>query len=107
MGFRRSEVRILSPRLTLAANHSPHLQQKLQQAPGVRPPGALPGKPYGSPLVHQWYLNWRFAMTKKPFFRSFDGCWYVQTRVGQQRRQVKLLDEKGDPVRGQDSETAA
>lgn len=46
-------------------------------------------------------------MTRKPFFRSFDGCWYAQTRVGGKRKQVKLLDQDGDPVRGRDREADA
>ncbi len=39
-------------------------------------------------------------MARKPFYREFDGCWYVQTHVGSKRKQVKLRDDKGDPIRG-------
>ena len=46
-------------------------------------------------------------MTKKPFFRAFDGCWYVQTRAGGKRKQVKLLDPLGHPIRGREQEEAA
>lgn len=46
-------------------------------------------------------------MTRKPFFRAFDGCWYAQTRVGPKRKQVKLLDKDGDPVRGRENEAEA
>jgi len=46
-------------------------------------------------------------MTKKPFFRAFDGCWYAQTRLGGKRKQVKLLDTSSDPIRGRENEEAA
>jgi hypothetical protein len=39
-------------------------------------------------------------MTKKPFHRAFDDCWYAQLRVGGKRKQVKLRDQNGDPIRG-------
>jgi hypothetical protein len=73
--------------------------KKLQLRPEVATPGELQriGKPYGSPLVHQWFfVNRRFVITRKPFFRAFDGCWYVQFRLGGKRKQVKLLDESRD-----------
>jgi hypothetical protein len=46
-------------------------------------------------------------VTKKPFFRTFDGCWYAQTRVGKKRKQVKLLDPLGEPIRGREREEDA
>lgn len=46
-------------------------------------------------------------MTKKPFFREFDGCWYAQTRVGGKRKQVKLRDLSNNPIRGEENEAAA
>ena len=47
-------------------------------------------------------------MTRKPFFREFDGCWYVQLRLpAGQRKQVKLLDQNRQPIRGRDNEAAA
>ena len=39
-------------------------------------------------------------MTKKPFFRAFDGWWYAQLRVGGKRVQKKL-------VRGEENEAEA
>lgn len=33
-------------------------------------------------------------MTRKPFFRAFDGWWYAQIRAGGRRRQVKLVKGK-------------
>jgi integrase len=33
-------------------------------------------------------------MSRKPFFRSFDGWWYAQIRVGTKRKQVKLVKGK-------------
>src|ERR1700677_5085965 len=39
-------------------------------------------------------------MTKKPFFREFDGWWYAQIREGSKRKQVKL-------VKGRDKEEDA
>ena len=33
-------------------------------------------------------------MSKKPFFREFDGWWYAQVRVGDKRKQVKLVKGK-------------
>jgi hypothetical protein len=33
-------------------------------------------------------------MSKKPYFRAFDGWWYVQLRVGGKRKQVKLVKGK-------------
>jgi integrase len=47
-------------------------------------------------------------VTKKPFFRAFDGCWYAQTRTpGGKRHQVKLRDRDDEPVRGRENEQAA
>jgi integrase len=46
-------------------------------------------------------------VTKKPFFREFDGCWYAQLRLGTKRRQVKLRDEHREPIRGRENEEAA
>jgi integrase len=46
-------------------------------------------------------------MQKKPFFRSFDGCWYAYRQVGTKRKQVKLLDKEGLPIRGLDREEDA
>ena len=42
-------------------------------------------------------------MTRKPFFRAFDRCWYAQIRVGAKRKQVKLKDARGEPIRGKDN----
>ncbi len=39
-------------------------------------------------------------MPRKPYFRAFDGWWYVQLRVGKKRKQVKL-------VKGRDKEAEA
>jgi integrase len=39
-------------------------------------------------------------MSRKPFFRAFDGWWYAQIRVGAKRKQVKL-------VKGRDNEQEA
>ena len=39
-------------------------------------------------------------MSQKPYFREFDGWWYVQVRVGKKRRQIKL-------VKGRDKEQDA
>jgi len=39
-------------------------------------------------------------MQAKPFFREFDGWWYIQTRKGGKRRQVKL-------AKGRENEAAA
>jgi integrase len=39
-------------------------------------------------------------MTKKPFFREFDGWWYAQVRAGGKRKQVKL-------VKGRENEAQA
>jgi integrase len=33
-------------------------------------------------------------MARKPFYRSFDGWWYAQVRVGSQRKQIKLVKGK-------------
>jgi hypothetical protein len=49
----------------------------------------------------------RYAVTRKPFFREFDACRYVQLRVGGKRKQVKLLDQNRDPIRGRENEAAA
>lgn len=46
-------------------------------------------------------------MTKKPFFRTFDNCWYAQIRQGTERKQVKLLDQSANPIRGADRENDA
>jgi integrase len=46
-------------------------------------------------------------VTRKPFFRAFDGCWYAQTREGGKRKQKKLLDRKGEPIRGREREAEA
>lgn len=47
-------------------------------------------------------------MTKKPFFREFDQCWYAQLRLpGGKRKQVKLLDQNRDSIRGRENEQAA
>jgi len=46
-------------------------------------------------------------MQKKPFYRSFDGCWYAYRQVGTKRKQVKLTDTDGKPIRGQDREADA
>lgn len=46
-------------------------------------------------------------MTRKPFFREFDGCWYAQVRVAGKRKQVKLLDPLRNPIRGRENEEAA
>jgi hypothetical protein len=48
-----------------------------------------------------------YAVTKKPFFREFDGCWYAQVRVGGKRKQVKHRDLSDNPIRGQDNDAAA
>ena len=42
-------------------------------------------------------------MVRKPFFREFDGCWYVQSNVGSKRKQFKLRDDNGDPIRGREN----
>jgi len=39
-------------------------------------------------------------MQAKPFFREFDGWWYIQTREGGRRRQIKL-------AKGRENESAA
>lgn len=39
-------------------------------------------------------------MSRKPFFRAFDGWWYAQVRVGAKRKQIKL-------VKGKDNEQEA
>ncbi len=41
-------------------------------------------------------------MTKKPFFRAFDGCWYAYRQAGTKRQQIKLKDRDGKPIRGED-----
>ncbi len=46
-------------------------------------------------------------MTRKPFFRSFDGCWYVQGRLEGKRKQIKLLDPSGEPIRGAEKQADA
>jgi integrase len=46
-------------------------------------------------------------MTRRPFFREFDGCWYAQVRQGGKRKQVKLRDLNDNPIRGHDNQEAA
>jgi integrase len=46
-------------------------------------------------------------MNKKPFFRTFDGCWYAYRRVGAKRKQIKLKDREGHPIRGREREEDA
>lgn len=46
-------------------------------------------------------------MTRKPFFRAFDGCWYAQLRIGGKRKQVKLFDLNRDPIRGCENQEEA
>jgi integrase len=45
-----------------------------------------------------------FVMQKKPFFRTFDQCWYAYAQSGTKRKQVKLKDRDGEPIRGQEGE---
>ena len=33
-------------------------------------------------------------MSRKPYFRAFDGWWYAQVRVGAKRKQIKLVKGK-------------
>jgi hypothetical protein len=33
-------------------------------------------------------------MPRKPYFRTFDGWWYAQVRVGTKRKQIKLIKGK-------------
>jgi integrase len=46
-------------------------------------------------------------MTRKPFYRSSDCCWYVQDRIGSKRKQIKLIDQNGDPIRGRENKECA
>src|SRR4051812_9479098 len=81
MGFRRSEVRILSARLAKArcnkrlrrAFFHPRgwvLANSLANSPGVRAGGASPLSP--------WWVRERsrcYGRPRKPYFRSSDGWW--------------------------------
>jgi integrase len=46
-------------------------------------------------------------MQKKPFFRAFDGCWYAYVQRGTKRKQAKLKDKAGEPIRGREREEDA
>jgi len=46
-------------------------------------------------------------VTKKPFYREFDGCWYAQVRAGGKRKQIKLRDLSDNPIRGRENEPQA
>ncbi|MCE9567116.1 MAG: site-specific integrase [Planctomycetes bacterium] len=44
---------------------------------------------------HLWSTFARsVAMARKPYFRTFDGWWYAQVRVGAKRKQIKLVKGK-------------
>src|SRR5947207_2997907 len=107
MGFRRSLVRIQSPRLDLRRVDSRLAAKVAANIPGAATPGNAARQTLRFTRVLSWCLNRRFVMTKKPFFRAFDGCWYAQIRTGGKRKQVKLLDQSGDPIRGRKSEEDA
>src|SRR5947209_1439097 len=120
MGFRRSEVRILSPRLRRKDRNGRELRRsfrldvhlglrrfcsrKLQQPRDHHSRGRC-GKPFGSPGCFLCVRRRVTPMPQKPFFRKHDGWWVVQMRQGRKRWQHKLV--KGTPPKGADTKQEA
>src|SRR3989304_1523901 len=93
MGFKRSQVRILAPRLELRRHCSGVAENLAEKSPGQRQLTGGQSGPF-SPLlaIGGFKLEGPHMHTPKPFYRRFNDSWYVQ--IG--KRQIQLAKGKAN-----------